>query len=143
MGADGKWVHATALLDTQCHLGNWISRRLVQRLGKLSSISTGFAPPEIVEASGRPIRACGVINLEWGWHPRRCRVHECQFYILPNSSHLDVLFGVEYITSENLLIVNESAIAPLLEHKKLKEGTRLHLPALGRRLCTVCLTHGR
>ena len=122
MGSDDEWVLATALLDTQCHTGNWISKRLVQRLGKLSSISFDFVPPHIVDASGRLVLACGVIDLRWRWHPHGCRFHECQFYILPDSSHLDILFGVQYIVSENLVFVNESAMVPLVQHKKAKKS---------------------
>lgn len=123
LDAAEEWVHVTALLDTQCQVGNWISKRLVQRLGMASLVSTSFEPPNIVDASGRPVSACGVINLNWTWYPGGTRNHECQFYVLANADHLDVIFGVEYIVSENLLQVNESAILPLLEHKKLKRGT--------------------
>ncbi|KAK3369654.1 ankyrin repeat-containing domain protein [Lasiosphaeria ovina] len=103
------WVHATALLDTQCQIGNWISKRLVERLGKAHLISARLDLPQ----------ACGIISLAWKWHdPRGIRVHECQFYVFPESPHIDVLFGAKYIMSEDLLRVNESAILPLVEHKK-------------------------
>ncbi|KAI3320626.1 hypothetical protein HD806DRAFT_547173 [Xylariaceae sp. AK1471] len=105
-----EWILATALLDTQCQVGNWISRRLVERLGKLSSFSTEFVPPEVVEASGGPVSACGVIDLDWKWHPQATRNHVCQFYVFPFSSHLDVLFWL-----------NELALAPLVKHKKSKK----------------------
>lgn len=85
-------------------------------------ISTDFIPPKVVDASGMPVKACGVINLDWKWYPRATRNHVCQFYVLPNSDHLDVLFGVDYIVSERLLQVNELALAPLVEYKKLKKG---------------------
>ena len=115
-------MYATALLDTQCQIGNWISRRLVERLGMLLSISTDFEPPEVVDANGQPVGACGIISLNWKWHPRGVRNNECQFYVFSDSNYLDVLFGVDYIVSENLLLVNESAIIPLIEHKKVKKG---------------------
>ncbi|RYC54082.1 hypothetical protein CHU98_g12127 [Xylaria longipes] len=121
LSTTNEWIPATALLDTQCQVGNWISRRLVERLGKLSSISTEFVLPEVVEASGGPVSACGVIDLEWKWHPQATRNHVCQFYVFPRSSHLDVLFGVEYIVSERLLQVNELALAPLVKQKKSKK----------------------
>ncbi|KAI1457861.1 hypothetical protein F4805DRAFT_474762 [Annulohypoxylon moriforme] len=119
-----EWILATALLDTQCHAGNWISRRLVDRLGKLSLISTNFVSPQVVEVSGRPVSACGVIDLDWKWHPNGTRNHTCQFHVLPDSDHLDVLFGVEYIISESLLQVNELALAPLVEYKKQKKDDK-------------------
>ncbi|KAI1411524.1 hypothetical protein F5Y13DRAFT_165166 [Hypoxylon sp. FL1857] len=111
-----------ALLDTQCHKGNWISHRLVKRLGMLSLISTEFVSPKLFEASGAIVRASGVVNLNWKWHPQSTRIHSGQFYVLPHSDHLDVLFGVEYIKSERLLQVNELALIPLVQHKKSKKG---------------------
>lgn len=116
-------VYATALLDTQCHRGNWISNRLVQRLGMASLISTSFEPLNMVDASGRPVNASGVIDLNWRWYPNGTRNYESQFYVLPNSDHLDVIFGVEYIEAENLLHVNESAMLPLVEDNRLDRGT--------------------
>ncbi|GAW23978.1 hypothetical protein ANO14919_135570 [Xylariales sp. No.14919] len=113
---------ATALLDTQCRVGNWVSRRLVERLGMLSSISTKFVPPEVVDANGRPVTPCGVVNLTWKWHPDGIRVHDCRFYVLPSSDHLDVVFGAEYIESKRLLQVNEQAFLMLVPHKKSKKG---------------------
>ena len=94
----------------------------MQRLGKVSSICTNFVAPKVVDASGKPVKACGVIKLDWKWHPKATRNHVCQFYVLPDSDHLDVLFGVDYIISEKLLQVNELALAPLVEYKKLKKG---------------------
>lgn len=94
----------------------------MQRLEKLSLISAQFTPPEVVDASGRRVSASGVIELEWKWHPRGTRNHVCQFYVFPQSDYLDVVFGVEYIESENLILVNEAAFVTLVEHKKSNEG---------------------
>jgi len=118
-----SWVHATALLDTQCQVGNWISNRLVERLGKTHLISTPPYLPQVCEASGRLIQARGIIHLTWKWHdPRGLRNHDCQFYVFPESPHLDVVFGVKYIVAEGLIRFNESAILPLVEHKPAKKG---------------------
>lgn len=94
----------------------------MERLGKQSLIGTEFIPPEIFDASGRPVRACGVIDLEYKWHPRGTRNHVDQFYVFPQSGHLDVVFGRDYIVSERLLQVNELAFLTLVEHKKSKKG---------------------
>jgi hypothetical protein len=91
-------------------------------LGKESTISSDFVSPELTDAGGHDVVPCGVIDLDWKWHPRGTRVHQCRFYVFSTSDHLDVLFGVEYIVNEGLLIVNESAMAPLTEHKKLTKG---------------------
>ncbi len=133
MAANGTWIDATALLDTQCQVGNWISRRLVKSLGKVSSVSSKFTPPEIVDASGQPIQACGKIELNWKWYPRGTRTHTCQFYVFPDSKHLDVLFGIDFIVSENLLRVNESVMLPLVVHKKLKKGSLSSFPRIETR----------
>ncbi|KAI1173337.1 hypothetical protein F4777DRAFT_453420 [Nemania sp. FL0916] len=120
LSAENEWILATALLDTQCHVGNWISRRLVDHLGMSSSISTEFVPPKVVEVSGGSVTACGVVDLDWKWYPQATRTHVCRFFVFPFSDHLDVLFGVEYIMFEKLLQVNESAFAPLVKDKKSK-----------------------
>lgn len=100
-------------------MGNWISHRLVERLGKQSLISKEFTPPEVVEVSGGPVNACGVIDLEWKWLPKGTRNHVGQFYVLPQSSHLDVVFGSDYIESEKLIQVIESAFVTLWKHNNV------------------------
>lgn len=128
----GDFLLATALLDTQCQKGNWISLRLVKRLGKESSISQNVTVPEMPDASGRSIMATGVIELEWKRHPRGNRVHQCHFSVFPTSDQLDVIFGVEYIVQENLLTVNNDALVPLLEHKKLNKSKFQSIICLSR-----------
>jgi len=88
-------------------------------------VTTDFEPPEVIDANGRPVHACGVVDLTWQWHPRGTRIYECPFYVLPDSEYLDVLFGVDSIVSMNLIQANPSAIVTLVEHKKLKEGEEL------------------
>jgi hypothetical protein len=122
VAADGNFSLATALLDTQCQRGNWVSLRLVKRLGKASSISPDFTAPGIGDASGHSITAIGIIELDWKRHPRGNRVHTGKFYVFPASDQFDVLFGVQYIVQEKLLLVNDDAMAPLLEHKKLNNS---------------------
>ncbi|KAI0421656.1 hypothetical protein F5X98DRAFT_329002 [Xylaria grammica] len=126
LSAKNEWEVATALLDTQCWVGDWVSLRLVERLGMLSSISTEFVPPGVVDANGRSVTPCGVVNLKWKWHPQGTRVHVCQFYVLPSSDHLDVVFGAEYIESKGLLQVNEQAFLILVPHKKSKKGDEVN-----------------
>jgi hypothetical protein len=94
----------------------------VKRLGKESSISQNFTAPEISDASGLSITATGVIELEWKRHPRGNRIHQCHFFVFPTSDQLDIIFGVEYIVQEKLLMVNNDALVPLLEHRKLDKS---------------------
>ena len=113
---------AAALLDTQCQNGNWISKRLVERLGRSNEISEVKEKPHVQDASGREMVVCGTITLPWKWSNKATRWHEGHFFVMASSDHLDVLFGVEYIVSENLVSFNSSSITPLTEHKKLKPG---------------------
>jgi tetratricopeptide (TPR) repeat protein len=118
--AKGDAVLATALLDTACQTGNWISQRLVERLGKTSSISQDFAAPSVADANGNSVRATGVVTLEFKRGQRGNRFYESQFFVFPPfSNHFDVIFGVEYIVRENLLSVSEDVLVPLVLHKKL------------------------
>ncbi|RWA04856.1 hypothetical protein EKO27_g10244 [Xylaria grammica] len=126
LSTKNEWEVATALLDTQCWVGDWVSLRLVERLGMLSSISTKFVPPGVVDANGRSVTPCGVVDLKWKWHPQGTRVHVRQFYVLPSSDHLDVVFGAEYIESEGLLRLNEQAFLMLVQHKKSKKGDEVN-----------------
>ncbi|KAI0505168.1 hypothetical protein F5B22DRAFT_628827 [Xylaria bambusicola] len=112
------WIPGIALLDTQCHVGNWVSYRLVEELGLASSISTIFDLPNIFDANHAPVLPCGVVNLRWKWSPQGTRVHTNQFYVFPSSNHLDVVFGVDFIKSEGLLQVNEAFILTLVRDKK-------------------------
>ncbi|KAF2195048.1 hypothetical protein K469DRAFT_733808 [Zopfia rhizophila CBS 207.26] len=122
--AKGNPVLATALLDTQCQSGNWISQRLVERLGKSSSISRDFSAPSVADANGNSVRASGVVTLEFKRH-RGNRFFQSQFFVFPPSSdHFDVIFGVEYIVQENLVSVSEDALVPLVLHKKLGENDK-------------------
>ncbi|KAL8850725.1 MAG: hypothetical protein Q9221_004373 [Calogaya cf. arnoldii] len=113
-----KYILASALLDTQCQRGNWISKRLVERLGRQHEISQDYNPPDVLDANGHPVVACGIISLQWKWSPRGTRVHECSFLVFPESDHLDVIFGAEYLWSKGLVFVNESAMTPMTAHNK-------------------------
>ena len=131
-----KYILASALLDTQCQRGNWISRRLVERLGRQHEISQDYNPPDVLDANGHPVVACGIISLQWKWSPRGTRVHECSFLVFSESDHLDVIFGAEYLESKGLVFVNESAMTPMTAHNKTTTGKpdRQHI--------TIFLMHG-
>ena len=119
---DCNYILASALLDTQCHDGNWISLRLVQRLRMQDRISQEFESPALTDAGGRAIEACGIISLQWKWSPTGIRVHECNFFVFPGSRHLDVIFGVHYILDAELITVNEGAMTPMTAHNKATPG---------------------
>ncbi|KAI0975150.1 hypothetical protein F4678DRAFT_419465 [Xylaria arbuscula] len=118
---ENQYLFAVALLDTQCCLGNWISDRLVKRLGMESSISPEFDHPVLRDASGQLVTACGVVDLQWKWYPYGTRTHASQFYVLP-TGHVDVVIGVEFILSNRLVLTNEGAFLTLVRDKKSKKG---------------------
>lgn len=113
----GGHSYAVALLDTQCHK-NWISKCLVDRLGKGEDISEEFHPPIVRDVSGHEVASCGTISLEWMWGPEGTKVFDCKFFVFTNSDHLDVIFGVEYIIAQGLIDTPRDVIAPLTPHKK-------------------------
>ncbi|KAL8980411.1 MAG: hypothetical protein Q9205_004497 [Flavoplaca limonia] len=121
---DCNYILASALLDTQCQDGNWISLRLVQRLRMQDRISLEFESPALTDAGGRAIVACGIISLQWKWSPIGTRVHECQFFVFPGSRHLDVIFGVHYILAAGLITVNEGPMTPMTAHNKATPAER-------------------
>ena len=115
---NSKELKAVASLDTLCQTGIWISRRLVKRLGRLGEILPANAPPNLRDVNGCPVECCGKIRLEWVWSPNGTRVYQEDFYVFPKSSHIDVIFGIEYIVAKNLLSVNENSFAPMVIHTK-------------------------
>ncbi|KAL8869064.1 MAG: hypothetical protein Q9198_007987, partial [Flavoplaca austrocitrina] len=121
---DCNYILASALLDTQCQDGNWISLRLVQRLRMQDRISLEFESPALTDAGGRAIVACGIISLQWKWSPIGTRVHECKFFVFPGSRHLDVIFGVHYILAAGLITVNEGAMTPMTAHNRATPAER-------------------
>lgn len=110
-------ILACALLDTQCQKGNWISARLVERLGRQDEISHDYKSPNLTDAGGHKVVDCGIISLQWKWSPRGHRMHEDKFFVM-QSPGVDVLFGEEYIVSEGLLIINEQKMLPMISHNK-------------------------
>lgn len=121
--ADREYILALALLDTGCQTGNWISRRLVEQLRWQHKISQDYEPPNLTDASGHAVVACGIISLQWKWSPQGTRVHNCEFFIFRESPHLDVVFGGDYIVSEELLTINEKAMITMTAHNKATSGT--------------------
>ena len=113
---------AAAALDTQCQTGNWISRRLVEELGLVSSIRHEPDPAQVITATGEEVESCGIINLNWKLAPNENRVFRGNFFVLPGVRHLDVILGQDIINKEKILSVNpRRLLAPLTVHKKLKK----------------------
>ncbi len=115
-----EYQNATALLDTQCH-GNWISNRLVERLGRQEHIQREKETLYFQDVNGQEVRSLGIIKLPWKWNSRS-RVYDETFHVL-NSEHLDILFGVEFIVAKKLFALNSGEmdiIAPLVSHTKIK-----------------------
>jgi hypothetical protein len=128
----GDWNKAVVLLDTACQTGNWIALRVVARLGKLGSVSQEFDAPGAVDANQQPVTAAGVIELQWKRSKRGNRLFHTKFFVFADISQFDVLLGAEYILEEKLLTVSQDAMAPLVEHEKIKKGKHLLANSTGR-----------
>jgi predicted GIY-YIG superfamily endonuclease len=122
---------AMALLDTGCQTGNWISPKIVARLGKQGSVSQEFDAPGAADANGRPVTAAGVIELQWKKHPRDNRLHHTRFFVFADVDQFDILLGAEYIVKENLIGISQDAMAPLVEHEKTKKGKSISASSAG------------
>jgi len=117
----GRPVHAVAMLDTGCKIGNWISDRLARTLQTpIEPIIDGR--PRVKIANGHSLTATGRVTI----HFRRQdghRFHECQLYVFPHvSDHLDVIFGLQYIVQEDILFENEYACLPLVPDRRPNKG---------------------
>lgn len=111
---------AVAILDTGCHAGNWISRNLVERLGwqDKNKVSQDYKPPDLTDAGGHKVVACGSITLQWKWSPQGSEVIEDDFFIFQESPHVDVVLGAEFLVSRNLVTVNKQLMIPMIAHNK-------------------------
>jgi hypothetical protein len=118
----GDLEFAAALLDTGCQTGNWISRQLVERLGKSISVSQEFDSPGVSDANGRPVTAAGIIELQWKRHPRGTKFYHGRFYVFANIDRFDILIGAEYMVKQALVSIPEDALVPLITHKKLSKS---------------------
>jgi hypothetical protein len=114
----GNSDKAIALLDTQCQRGNWISMRLVEKLGLRASIMRDKTAPNLTSGTGQDVKSVGAIKIEWYWHPNGTRMYHANFFVFEEGFHLDVVIGVEFIVLEDLIRVNKSAFVPLTEHRK-------------------------
>ena len=111
---------AVATLDTGCHVGNWISRKLVKRLGwqDKNKVSQDYEPPGLTDAGGHKVVACGSITLQWKWSPQGSVVNEDDFFIFQESPGVDVVFGAELLVSRDLVSVNERNMLVMIAHNK-------------------------
>lgn len=114
---DMNFIPVTALLDTGCTKGIWISQKKVESLGKLSQIRPIVEPTMMRDGSGRTFTPCGRITIFFKWIPNGRRTHQEEFYVF-DSDHLDVILGGEYIVAHHLAEINEGNFTPLTEHKK-------------------------
>lgn len=124
LDANDDFQFAIALLDTQCQRGNWISERLLGRLGLSHLISKSTVTLDMRSASGHRVESRGTIRLQWKWHPNgTCIKHET-FYILGDVTEIDVVIGRDYIVKHGLLRPDPAAFMPLIQHEKTTEGKR-------------------
>jgi hypothetical protein len=113
------WQNALVLLDTQCN-GNWISARLVKRLG-LGGKTQQISRLETRQTASGKVSASEVIKLTWKFEKGQ-RVHECTCYVFADtkeSSQCDVLFGKEYIVEEKFISINHGSMNVLTKHEEM------------------------
>ncbi|KAF2741504.1 hypothetical protein EJ04DRAFT_571584 [Polyplosphaeria fusca] len=121
----GEYMVAAAALDTQCQLGNWISKRLVEELGMIDSIRHEMAPAQVVTATGEEVESCGTISLIWKLAPNENRVFRGTFFVLSGARHLDVILGQDTIKKEGFLSLNSRKLfAPFATHRKITQSDR-------------------
>lgn len=118
----GKPMKAVALLDTQCQSGNWISLRLVERLGLTDHITKNTNIPVLRSGTGQDVESLGELEIEWRWYPNGVRMYHALFFVFKEGSHLDIIIGVEFIVREDLVRANMPAFVPLVEHQKTTKG---------------------
>lgn len=75
-------------------------------------------PPSLSAANGHSITPCGSISLDWRWNETGNRLHRGDFYVFPESNHLDVIFGAEYIAAKKLLTIQDRSFSPLTRDRK-------------------------
>ena len=78
----------------------------------------------LIDGSGNCITSHGSILLDWKWDRGGAILKQFRFFILPpESDHLDVVLGAEFIKSEKLFSINEGAFLPLVKHRKETDGS--------------------
>jgi len=118
--SDRSRKNAIALLETGCLTGNWISRRLVNKL-----CAQNFVNPDTQRAmraaDGGIVQSQGTLRLDWRWTSKGVQINTATFHVW-DAPHHDVIIGNEYITQNGLLSWNEDAFSPLTEHKSVSEA---------------------
>lgn len=88
-----------------------------------------------LDANGRRVTATGLITLEFK-RPHGNNYYECDFFILPSSSiQIDIILGVEFLVKHKIVMLNENALLPLMEHdSKVSPGK------FNPKLCVKCIS---
>ncbi|KAF2659985.1 hypothetical protein K491DRAFT_688839 [Lophiostoma macrostomum CBS 122681] len=127
---NGRYIIAAAALDTQCQEGNWVSKRLIEELGLLSSVHHEHQSPQVITATGEEVESYGSIDLVWKLAPNENRVYRGKFFVLSNVRHLDVILGQDTINKEAILAPNSQKLfATLTAHGKLTKADRAAIAA--------------
>jgi hypothetical protein len=117
-----KPLRLFAQLDTACDQGNWISRRRIQELGKEHLISTDVDLPQLLDASGNLVPACGEIELDWKWVGGSRMYNNIRFDVFGSEACdiFDVIIGRPFILDHNLVMAIEGSFRILVRHKGKK-----------------------
>jgi hypothetical protein len=132
-----------ALFDSGAKGPNWVSREVVETLGKEVAIFALEDETTFVAADGQQLRALGSIELAWNFpNPKDGHIkwrHET-FNVLP-SNHIQVIFGADYCRENEYLHFNEDAIhapevTPLMPNRKPSNGKLLQVLYAGIAMLT-------
>jgi hypothetical protein len=111
------WIEATAKFDTGAK-EDWISAPLVERLG----FNKEQGPVICYQTfTGQILESSEVVRkVTWGSVGNDSRTWVTEFRLAPQNAPFDVLFGSEFISSEQIYTFNESNL--ILARKRETQG---------------------
>jgi hypothetical protein len=119
---NGVYRDAVALLDTQCD-GNWISNRLIKRLG-LENLIVDCATTENHITPSGSLLPSATIKPTWKFKSGVSVQDEYEFFVFKDtreSDYYDVLIGRQYIVKGGLLTINnDKFVSVLSQHEVTK-----------------------
>lgn len=85
-------------------------------MGKANDV-VPVAQVHLRDANGNKLEVLGSISLHWKW-VGGTQAHEDTFQVL-QPKVFDVIVGVQYIVSNDLLTLNEKNMMPMIAHQKV------------------------
>ena len=114
---DGSKSLQRVLMDTQCTKGNWISYKLVKKLGMKRWMGPVDEPLNVRDYNGNSVDAEGVISFRWGGRNGTTIYDPVKCYVGNPGIDFDIIFGSEYIRKEKLASVNAERFLVTVQHE--------------------------